>query len=247
MYETSKLNMLLRSYQHATSFMASSTCGLPRISRRSQHVLRPSLSDIRVPDMRDLKDAWTKLRTRPLRSLFSVLLCALIGCGTIPVISSQEAPNPTASDFRECFESRSSGSIGSFAVERGASVPDRSGTESEVDLDFATFVEGKASLRLRSIASDTTWYSAGMSLDPRLSQITVTYQVRGDSIASRWDPYNNAYVGIAVHRGDRVMFQGNSYEGSFDWRHDSLTIAIPEDSDIRSIRLAFFLSKPGTL
>ena len=117
---------------------------------------------------------------------------------------------------------------------------------SEIARDTSEKTLGQASLRLRGDADTHRWQALHQDIPRRFRRLRVDYEVRAEDVRREANQFENCYVGFMYtdSAGSR-QFLTNSYEGSFDWRTDSLTVDF-EELGARNVQFMIFLSMSGT-
>ncbi len=117
---------------------------------------------------------------------------------------------------------------------------------SEITRDTSVKVLGEASLRLRGDVDTHRWQALYQDIPRTFGRIRVDYEVRAENVRREANQFDNCYVGFMYtdSAGSR-QFLTNAYEGSFDWRTDSLTINI-EELGASNVQFMIFLSMSGT-
>ena len=117
---------------------------------------------------------------------------------------------------------------------------------SEISRDTVIRMAGEASLKLSGDSVTNRWYAVYQDIPPGFSTLRIDYHVRAEEIRQEADQFDNCYVGFIYYDGNGSRhFHTNAYEGSFDWRSDSLTLDI-EELGATDIQFMIFLSMSGT-
>lgn len=118
---------------------------------------------------------------------------------------------------------------------------------SVISRDCEIKTEGSSSLRIYGDIDTDNWNSLYLDVPQGIEVLDVTYDVRGENIHHEGNQFDNCYVGFIYRdaEGNR-QFSSNRYEGSFDWRQDSLELSI-EELRASGVEFCIFLSKSGTI
>ncbi len=106
---------------------------------------------------------------------------------------------------------------------------------------------GVSSLKIEGSIDTDRWLSLFQDVPQSTGTLSVEYSIQGEKIRLEGNQFDNCYVGFMYKDSlGNTQFCKNDYEGSFDWRQDSLQLNIDENyaSDIQFI---IFLSKSGTV
>ncbi|MCK5132102.1 MAG: hypothetical protein KAR40_08130 [Candidatus Sabulitectum sp.] len=116
-----------------------------------------------------------------------------------------------------------------------------------ISQDFSIKTGGGSSLRMEGSIDTDCWYALSQDVPQDIGTLRVEYNIRGEDIHCEGNQFDNCYAGFIYRdsRGNR-QFCTNRYEGSFDWKQDSLQLNI-EELNASDIQFSIFLSKSGTL
>lgn len=118
---------------------------------------------------------------------------------------------------------------------------------SRVEQDMALAHGGKASLKLSADKKAGRFYYLGLQIPPDANRLRVRWFAKGQNIRREGTQFDNCYASLSfTDANGKRQRQGKSYDGTFDWKEDSVEVNL-EKAGAVDAAFGIFLAKSGEL
>jgi hypothetical protein len=197
-----------------------------------------------------------KIAHVPVILLIAILLiltaCSAAASPTISPPAVETIPTRIITTEFYDFENQQTILPNTFEASVGGQISASTEVPSKYEIDNLLFKSGLKSLKISSNINTTKWYFISKQLLSDYFEITVSYFVKGKDINIVKGRPENCYIGFVItdKNGNKKLIT-KDYEGTFNWRQDTIGLSIDQIKSIRdsnsTLCLGIFMTKSGDL